>query len=80
MPVVEKIEGKPIQNEGRTVNIIKDHWAYEGSESIYQCTIFRANEENNERYPLVTGGSDKSKIDAVWLAVVEFINWYNSTK
>ena len=42
----------------------------------YSCRISDTETEMEQFY----GESDDSKIEAIWLAVVEFIKWYNTQK
>jgi hypothetical protein len=73
MPVVEKIE-KDISKEpyyGFTVRIAD------------RCCLIACHERNKQDgviYQTPWGFRPLLKIQAVWLAVVEFINWYNANK
>ena len=69
MPVVEKIE----KSEPSTwVEIY-------GDRKVFTCDITNENQPiiEDEYQVLVSSKSLKTKIEAVWLAVVEFIRWYN---
>lgn len=63
MPVVEKIE-----NIGHS-SIIEQ--LYHGEHRVY----FIDKTDNTEKTP---GARSYDKIEAVWLAVIAFINWYNT--
>jgi hypothetical protein len=90
MPVVEKIEKLPVnwkisqfKADGWTKNGKNDHW-YEVRIQGNSCDIYESmamvdireiSLPHNDPYFKFT-----DKIYAVWLAVVEFINWYNQNK
>lgn len=67
MPVVEKIEKIP------------DTWVrIYGDEKYFECEIDDANYTNADGTGSRFHIRGKTKIDAVYQAVLEFINWYNS--
>ena len=70
MPVVEKIE-KDVSKEpyhGFTVRIV-------GNSCLIAC--HEKNKQDGVIYQTPWGYRPLTKIEAVWLAVVEFIKWYN---
>lgn len=73
MPVVEKIE-KDVSKApylGFTVRIV-------GNSCLISC--HEKNKQDGVIYQTPWGYRPLTKIEAVWLAVVEFIKWYNQTK
>lgn len=74
MPVVEKIE--LVENDyGRVfgVHITNNHCTIQ----ITNFTLDKITVELSHYFSSLYGNS---KIEAVWLAIVEFIKWYNSCK
>jgi hypothetical protein len=67
MPVVEKIESE-----------------YNGEVMIYNCCcdigIFPANCDSSNTIVSIDYPEAKSKIEAVWIAIYKFIQWYNENK
>jgi len=66
MPVVEKIDSLGYETEILSYNDVKD------SSRINQCVILQNNN-------VIVRPDAKTKIEATWQAVVDFIQWHNST-
>jgi hypothetical protein len=73
MPVVEKIESLKFW--------VKIHGFTSFDEIYSQCVIKRHDKKKEGNYIYDYEGEwCKSKIEAVWLAVIQFIKWYNEEK
>ncbi len=66
MPVVEKIETFIFEND-----------EYYNFNILGGCYVTIISSHGNE---LVTSDEGQSKLECVWLAVIEFIKWYNENK
>lgn len=71
MPVVEKIEDSHKLSEGYGFSVMIDNWNCEIQNLISGEIISSFNPSSHPIH---------SKIEAAWLAVVEFIKWYNQNK
>ena len=81
MPVVEKISTLKV-NGGSIITKISSSISVSGRWTVHTCSFQTEEQIWNNRYEFIANISndyehDGPKIDSIWLAVVEFIKWYN---